>query len=56
MFKKAWRVWAKALGPKAVEDCDRTSDIIAIIRTLILLVYVVTNFFIIAGILKHWNS
>jgi len=48
-----WRLWAKALGEKAGKS-DREANQIALIRTLILLIYVVTNFFIIAGVIRHW--
>lgn len=50
-----WRLWSKALGEKAT-DCDKESDIVAIIRTVILLIYVTTNFVIVAGVVRHWND
>ncbi len=56
MIKKFWSIWAKALGPKAVEKDDRASDSVAVIRTVILLIYVITNLFIVAGIIRHWND
>lgn len=52
-MKKIWRVWAKALGEKA-GTTDKESDMIAIIRTLIILTYILTNLCIIAGIVRHW--
>jgi len=48
-----WRLWAKALGEKA-SNLDNEADIIAIIRTCIILCYVITNIFIVAGIIHHW--
>jgi len=48
-----WRLWAKALGDKHGKT-DREADIIAIIRTLIVLVYLITNFVIISGVIHHW--
>ena len=48
-----WRLWAKALGEKASSD-NREADIIAIIRTVILLLYLITNIFIISGVIRHW--
>jgi hypothetical protein len=48
-----WRLWAKALGHKA-SDCDKESDKIAIIRTCIVFCYIITNLFIVAGIIRHW--
>lgn len=53
--KSAWRWWAKALGEKA-SKCDRESDRVAIIRTLIFVTYLITNCFIVAGVVRHWND
>jgi hypothetical protein len=48
-----WKLWAKALGEKA-ESNDREADKIAFIRTAIVLCYMITNCFIIAGVIRHW--
>jgi hypothetical protein len=53
--KTIWRFWAKAIGEKATND-DRESDTIAIIRTIIFATYLVTNCFIVAGVIRHWND
>jgi hypothetical protein len=53
--KNAWRWWAKALGEKA-SKCDKESDNIAIIRTIIFTTYLITNCFIVAGVIRHWND
>ena len=50
-----WRIWCYALGQKEGRS-KRDADNIAIIRTIILLSYLVTNFFIIAGVIRHWNA
>lgn len=50
---KFWRLWAKALGEKAGAT-KQESDKIALIRTLIIISYFVTNLFIIAGVIRHW--
>ena len=52
---KLWRVWAKALGEKSGKT-DSEADRIACIRTAIVLCYIITNCFIIAGVIRHWNS
>ena len=44
---------AKALGEKAGEN-NKEADKVACIRTLIVLSYVITNIFIIAGVIRHW--
>jgi hypothetical protein len=54
-MKRLWHVWAKALGEKS-GNTDEESDKIAFIRTLIVLIYLTTNLFIVAGIIKHWNQ
>lgn len=51
---KFWRLWAKALGEKASTD-DKEADIVAVVRTIILICYLVTNMFIIAGVIRHWS-
>jgi len=58
MVKKVlsmWRLWAKALGQKE-GITDSEADVIAAIRTAIVALYIVTNLFIIAGIMRHWNG
>lgn len=52
-MRKWWRLWAKAIGEKSgatVGEADR----VALIRTAIVLCYIVTNMFIIAGVIHHW--
>lgn len=50
-----WRLWCKALGEKASKD-DREADNIAHIRTFIFITYLITNCFIVAGVIRHWND
>jgi len=52
---KFWRRWAKALGEKSGKD-DKESDYIAGIRTFIFVSYLITNCFIISGVIRHWND
>lgn len=49
-----WRWWAKALGEKA-SKCDKESDRIALIRSFIFITYLITNSFIVAGVIRQWN-
>lgn len=53
--RSLWRLFAKALGEKA-SKCDRESDAVAIIRAIIVLTYLITNSFIVVGVLRHWND
>ena len=50
-----WRLWVKALGEKS-GTTDTEADRVAFIRTIIILSYIITNCFIIAGVVKHWNQ
>jgi hypothetical protein len=50
-----WRLWAKALGEKAHKR-DQVADKVAVIRTVIFSTYLITNCFIIAGVIRHWND
>ena len=52
-LKKYWRIWAKSLGEKASQN-NEEADRVAIIRTIIVLTYIITNLVIIAGIVRHW--
>ena len=50
-----WRIFAKALGEKA-SKCDRESDAVAVIRAIIVFTYLITNSFIVVGVIRHWND
>jgi hypothetical protein len=53
MLRKFWRIWAKALGEKAGAT-RQEADKVALLRTIIVLSYIVTNCFIVAGVVRHW--
>ena len=50
-----WKIWCKALGTKEGKN-NREADAVAVIRTLILLGYMITNSFIVSGVVRHWNN
>ena len=52
-MKNLWRLWSKALGEKS-GITDSEADQVAIVRTIIVLSYIVTNLFIVAGVIRHW--
>lgn len=52
LMKKLWNLWAKALGEKTGDD--KTADQVALIRTAIVMCYIITNIFIVAGVIRHW--
>ena len=43
------------MGQKA-SDCDNEADKVAIIRTVILSTYLITNVAIVANAVRHWND
>ena len=51
-FKRAWRLWAKALGEKIGED--KEADKIAMWRTMIIAQAIITNILISINILLTW--
>jgi hypothetical protein len=53
--RNVWRLWAKAIGEKAHKK-DDVADKVAIIRTVIFATYLITNAFIVAGVIRHWND
>lgn len=53
--QKLWRLWAKSLGEKASKK-DHEADRVAVVRSFIFFTYLVTNLFIIAGVVRHWND
>ena len=53
--KSVWRLLAKALGEKA-SKCDKEADKVALIRLLMFMSIFITNCFIIANAIRHWND
>ena len=53
---KIWKVWKYALGSFRDETTKKYDDIICIIRSFIFLQLVITNCFIVAGNIRHWND
>ncbi len=49
-MKKAWRIWARALGEKALENADS----VALVRTLLISQAVITNVLIAINIILNW--
>ena len=50
-----WHLWSKALGQKATEY-NKDANKVVIIRTVVLAAYMISNAFIVAGVVKHWND
>ena len=53
---KMWKVWKYALGSFQDETTKKYDNIVCIVRSFIFLQLVVTNCFIVAGNIRHWND
>jgi len=49
------KVWKYALGSFSDEKTKDVDNQVVIIRSLIFLSYLITNCFIISGVVRHWN-
>ena len=50
-----WKIWKYALGSFADDKTRDYDNVVAIVRTIILLTYLIPNAFIISGVIRHWN-
>ncbi len=55
-MKEFWKIWKYALGSFNDSTTKKYDDIICVIRSFIFLQLVITNCFIIAGNIRHWNK
>jgi len=53
---KIWKIWKYAIGSFSDDKTEPYDNYVAGIRTIIFVSYMVTNFFIISGVLRHWND
>ena len=50
-----WKIWKYALGSFSDDKTHDYDNVVAVVRTIILLTYLITNTFIISGVIRHWN-
>ena len=55
-MRRVWRTWKYALGSFSDEKTKRYDNYIVIVRSFVLLTYLITNCFIVAGVIRHWND
>ena len=56
MLKKMLLVWKYSLGSFSDEKTKPYDNYVVIIRSIIFFSYLVTNCFIISGVIRHWNE
>ena len=53
---KLWRIWKYALGSFSDEKTEPYDGYVVLVRSVIFVSYLVTNCFIISGVIRHWNN
>ena len=53
---KLWRIWKYALGSFSDEKTEPYDSYVVLVRSIIFVSYLVTNCFIIAGVIRHWGD
>ena len=56
LLNKTWNVWKYALGSFSDEKTKEYDNYVVIVRSIIFVSYLVTNCFIISGVIRHWNN
>ena len=55
-MKNFLKIWKYSLGSFSDEQTEPYDNYVVGIRTIIFVSYMVTNFFIISGVIRHWNA
>ncbi len=53
---KIWRIWKYALGSFSDEKTEPYDGYVVLVRSVIFISYLITNCFIISGVIRHWNN
>ena len=53
---QVWKVWKYALGSFSDDKTEKYDNYVVVVRTIIFISYLVTNCFIISGVIRHWND
>ena len=55
-MSKIWNIWKYALGSFSDEKTKEYDNYVLIIRSIIFFSYLITNCFIVAGVIRHWDD
>ena len=55
-MRKILKIWKYSLGSFSDEKTEPYDNYVAGIRTVIFISYMVTNCFIVSGVIRHWNN
>ena len=53
---KLWEIWKYALGSFSDDRTKEYDNYVVVVRTVIFVSYLITNCFIISGVIRHWNN
>jgi len=56
LLNRFWNIWKYALGSFSDEKTKEYDNYVVIVRSIIFVSYLVTNCFIISGVIRHWNN
>ena len=55
-MRQIWTTWKYTLGSFSDTRTKNYDDWVALIRTCIFVSYMVTNVFIVSGVIRHWHN
>ena len=55
-MKQVWTIWKYALGSFSDERTKKYDNHVVVVRSVIFVSYLVTNCFIVSGVIRHWNN
>jgi len=55
-MKHVLKIWKYSLGSFSDDKTEKYDDYVVVVRTIIFISYLVTNCFIISGVIRHWND
>ena len=51
-----WKIWKYSLGSFSDEKTQQYDNYVAAVRSVIFVSYMITNCFIVAGVIRHWDK
>ena len=56
LLNKALTIWKYALGSFSDDRTKEYDNYVVVVRSVIFVSYLITNCFIISGVIRHWNN
>jgi len=56
LILRVWKIWKYAIGSFSDDKTEPYDNYVAGIRTIIFVSYMVTNAFIVSGVIRHWDG